>query len=445
MRKFFVFFVLVCWIVSGFSLRAQSLIPSGKKIYIPREFKNTDFNDPANRYSYHRMAYTDDIVVFWEAGFGEDMSNAPDLNGKSMKVDVNNILKQTERFYRYYRDTLKFIYPGSKADSLRMMVMVNYSEEGTAYGGSMDDVIGALWVTPSRLQDPKLNAVAHELGHSFQAQIGADHGNSAGGGSIWEMTSQWMLWQVNPLWMTDENYHWVDYMKQTHFALMHSQNMYHSPYMLEYWSNKHGLTIISDLWNQGTRGEDVVQTYQRLTQISQEQFNAEVFDAAQKFMTYDLDRIREVARPYANKHHSQMKAVEDGWYQISDAYCLQNYGYNGIQLTVPAPGKTVKISFAGLKKGQGEDAYALKTAADGKGGWRYGLVAVDKDDKPTYSEMYTDDQGTFKYRVPKKGLSYLWLVVSSAPEPHSLDTQKQWPYKVSISGTTLHENAIATK
>ncbi len=55
-----------------------------------------------------------------------------------------------------------------------MMVMVNYSLEGTAYGGTYDDFIGALWVTPNRIQDQKLNRLAHELGHSFQLQIMAD-------------------------------------------------------------------------------------------------------------------------------------------------------------------------------------------------------------------------------------------------------------------------------
>ncbi len=48
---------------------SQNLVPPGKKIYIPKEFRRWIFNDPASRYSYHRMAYSDNIVVFWEAGF----------------------------------------------------------------------------------------------------------------------------------------------------------------------------------------------------------------------------------------------------------------------------------------------------------------------------------------------------------------------------------------
>ena len=52
-----------------------------------------------------------------------------------------------------------------------MMVMLDYSLEGTAYGGDYDGQIGALWIAPNRVQDVPLNCIAHELGHSFQLQI----------------------------------------------------------------------------------------------------------------------------------------------------------------------------------------------------------------------------------------------------------------------------------
>lgn len=70
-----------------------------------------------------------------------------------MKFDLGNLQTQVERFYRFFRDTLKFSLPGSICDKYKMMVMVNYSLEGTAYGGTYDDFIGALWVTPNRIQD----------------------------------------------------------------------------------------------------------------------------------------------------------------------------------------------------------------------------------------------------------------------------------------------------
>ena len=58
------------------------------------------------------------------------------------------------------------------------------------------------------MQDKKLNCIAHELGHSFQSQVSCDgEGEGWGGSGFFEMASQWMLWQVNPDWPTDENYH----------------------------------------------------------------------------------------------------------------------------------------------------------------------------------------------------------------------------------------------
>ena len=39
-------------------------LPDGKKIYIPNELKNNNFQNPDSKWSYHRMAYTDNMVIF---------------------------------------------------------------------------------------------------------------------------------------------------------------------------------------------------------------------------------------------------------------------------------------------------------------------------------------------------------------------------------------------
>ncbi|MFN8135520.1 MAG: DUF6055 domain-containing protein [Bacteroidales bacterium] len=108
-----------------------------------------------------------------------------------------------------------------------------------------------------RMSKAPFGALAHELGHFFQYLLNADKvkgGNTTGEGvgsySFVEMTSQYMLWQVYPEWMTFENYHLVDFMKQTHLAFLHEENMYHSPYVLEYWSNKHGIDFIGKIWRE---------------------------------------------------------------------------------------------------------------------------------------------------------------------------------------------------
>ncbi len=50
----------------------------------------------------------ENIVYFWEKPFGDNPQNPPSLEGKPMKFDLGNLQTQVERFYRFFRDTLKF-------------------------------------------------------------------------------------------------------------------------------------------------------------------------------------------------------------------------------------------------------------------------------------------------------------------------------------------------
>ena len=162
-----------------------------KQIYIPEDLQGMDLQSDTSRWSLRRSVQTDDIIVMWERGFGADPANPPRLEGKPMSFDVGQLTSRVQSFYDFYRDTLQFLQPGSNAERYKMMVMVNYSLEGTAYGGTYDNRIGALWVAPNRIQDRTMNCMAHELGHSFQLQIPADGAGEAWGGSpFYEMTSQ---------------------------------------------------------------------------------------------------------------------------------------------------------------------------------------------------------------------------------------------------------------
>lgn len=199
----------------------QYPLPEGKELYRPLEFSGQDWRVDTFAYCYDRMACTENLAIFWEKGFGDDLSDPPQLEGNDMHVDLENLKTKLEYFYTYYRDKLNFVNEGSLSEKYRMMVMIQYSLEGTAYGGTYDNKIGAFWAAPNRLQDENLNTVAHELGHSFQLQMIADgsDGWSGGAGSgFYEMTSQWMLWQVNPNWMTEEQYHWDAFKQATHKA-----------------------------------------------------------------------------------------------------------------------------------------------------------------------------------------------------------------------------------
>ncbi len=56
-----------------------------------------------------------------------------------------------------------------------------------------------------------------------------------------------MLWRVNPDWITDEKYHFDAFRQLTHKGYLHLDNIYHSPYVIEWWAEKHGLESIAQL------------------------------------------------------------------------------------------------------------------------------------------------------------------------------------------------------
>ena len=412
-------------LVTLFGLATSAI--AQKQVFLPDSIRCYDLDDDNSRWSWKRSAQTENLVFFWEKGFGHDLSNPPMLEGKPMKVDLENLKERIESFYAYYRDTLRFTLPGSKADKYKMMVMLNYSLDGTAYGGTYDNFIGALWVAPNRIQDKKLNCMAHELGHSFQLQIPADSvGDAWGGSGFYEMTSQWMLWLVNPDWLTDENYHFEAYSKAIHKAYLDGENIYRSPYVLQYWAMKRGKTCIADLYRAGKRGEDPVITYKRLYGLSQEQFCDEMIDACQHIVTLDLGHAWNETRRYACTFDTPMKpAATKGYYSPTDEVLPEDYGFSAIRLQPAKEGKKVSA--------------IVKSDTP----LRYAFVAVTADGETHYGTPVSTGKAAMKMPRGQK-VEHLYLVVMGAPQEHKMLTwrnrepNRQYPYEVKFKGTELN-------
>lgn len=395
----------------------------GKEIYIPADLRENDFHNPASKWSYDRMATTENFVVFWEKGFGKDLAKAPQLNGNNMTVDLANLLEKLEAFYAVYRDEMKFTLPGSKSERYRMMVMLNYSLEGTAYGGDYDREIGALWIAPNRVQDKKLNCIAHELGHSFQSQVACDgQGESWGGGGIFEMASQWMLWNVNPEWTTDENYHWQDFKKKFHLPFLHGSNIYHSPYVLEYWSMKRGKTVIGDLFRHGRLGEDPAMTYMRLYGLNLELMADEMYDCYARLQTFDFPRVKESHRKFAGEMNTNVVKADNGTISPEEKFWPGTFGFNVIDIDIPANEGKVSVEFEGM--GDKE-----------KDGFRYGLVAIDKDGNATYGKMMSGFKGKASVECSSDTKQVKMIVVACPKDeykPMTWDSKEHRVYKYSI-------------
>lgn len=426
---------------------ASSTTTYGKQLYLPAKVwmvpDSNDYKNDASAFSYKRMATSDNVALFWTKTLGDNPLQHPD---STKRFSPSALLAECERFYNYYVNDLQSVQKGkSVTDSFKILIYVIDSKDGTAFGGGEDNKVGILWTPPARISKAPYGALAHELGHCFQYLVHADGAwgftgapEGSHGQTIFEMTSQYMLWQVYPEWMTFENYHLKSYLKQTHYAFLHENNQYHSPYVLEYWSAKHGKNFIGKLWKESVAGEDPVLAYQRLTGINQKEFNNEMFDAACHFITWDMPRIEQIAAQYANTHTTRLDSTHSGWLRITPDQCIQNYGYNGIQLQVPATGTKVTVQFRGIK-----DDTAFRAIHAELAGWRYGFVAVKADGSRVYGKACDKANGKISFSVPEN-TRYLWLVVSGAPTKHwqhitdgKPDNDEQWPYEIQLTGTAL--------
>ncbi len=383
---------------------AQRSSTGEKTIFIPKDLRGMNLESDTSKWCWKRSAETRDLIFMWERGFGNDVQKPPLLEGKPMAFNLSVLMERLQTFYTFFRDTLKFSLPGSKADRYKMMVMVMYSLDGTAYGGTYDDFIGSLWVAPNRIQDKTMNCMAHELGHSFQLQIPADQtGEAWGGTGFFEMTSQWMLWQVNPWWLRDENYHFEAFKKLTHKAYLSMDNIYHSPYVIQWWSDLHGRTSIAQLYREGRKGEDPVMTYQRKYGLDQQTFCLEMLRGYQHLVNFDFKHARTETRPYACTWTTPLDTLKGGWYQPKTT--LEDYGFHIIPLAV---GKQPRVKVRGNHL-------------------RWALVGVTPDGQSIYGEPMSS-----RLPLKAKDLSKLYLVVMGAPERH------QQLYRHSEEGPEAH-------
>lgn len=386
------------------------------------------------------------LLCFWEPGY-EDLDPNDEAVPATHRVDVDDLLAKAEEFYHLNIDELKFAERGvgkSKLDDHKMMIMLHYTTEWMAYGGGYDDVIGALWISPSTCQ-PVGSTIAHEIGHSFQYQVrcdlGAAHGfrygfGGDGGNGFWEQTAQWQAMQSYPNEVFDSN-HFSVYSENYHRHQFHEWYRYANYFIHYYWADKHGVDIVGRIWRESTSPEDPLQGYKRITGISDEQLNAELYEMAAKFATWDIAALRDRGSDYIGGHTYGFDVQQDGALKVAYDHCPGTGGYNVVPLDMPEAGTTVTIDFEGLTN----DAQFNPIAQASRAGWRYGYVALLHSGERVYTTMMTSPQGTASYTVPAN-CARLFFVVTGAPSsyaPHPWDeneqNDEQWPYAIKITGT----------
>jgi hypothetical protein len=226
-----------------------------------------------------------------------------------------------------------------------------------------------------------------------------------------------MLWQVNPRWTTDERYHWEDYKKDIHLSLFHPKNMYHAPYVLEYWSFLHGITCIADMFRGVRREENFPQAYMRMYDVDLKKMGDELLDCYSRLITFDFPDKRKESERYSCELLSQMTDTLGGWKK--PVKVPETYGFNVVEITLPEVGKRVKVQFQGLSK-------------DDNIGYRYGLVAIDNFNNPTYLGTNSELKKTLSYTNPGN-IKKLFLVVVGCPTKTYEGNSKEsalYPYMI---------------
>ena len=455
----------------------QSQVKDFDKYYKPKEF-NFDMLRSDAKWSWFRSRQSEHFFVFWEAGFGDDPNSSELPQG--MRVDIDDLLKKAEQFYKTNINRLGMVVTGqgkSYLDQYKMEIYLLYQTEWLATGSGYDDTIGALWVNPSTCQ-PVGSVIGHEIGHSFQYQTYCDnvkngaandfksgyrygYEGSNGGCGFWEQCAQWQSYQDYPQQALNDDWNAVWY-QQCHRHFEHEWQRYASYYLQYYWTELHGDKTLGRIWNESKYPEDASGAYMRIFGVNYENYKKQLFAYAQRCVTFDFDGTRS----YFTNQNTLYKTTlynQDGYYQIGYEQCPQPTGFNVINLEVPAAGTKVTVNMEALKAGSklpdadpgnqvnGDFQVVGNTSTYNKVGSdqaiAYGFVAIKEDGSRDYSEMnLTDAKGTATYTVPAK-TKMLYLVVQGAPKSYRQcpwddkeETDMQCPYRFKIDGTDLYGN-----
>ena len=222
--------------------------------------------------------------MFWDAYFGDD-PNSTSLKEED-RVDVDDLLQKAEQFYKTNITRLGMVVTGQGKSYLDQYKMEIYLLDPTpewwvATGSGYDDVIGALWVTPSTCK-PVGSVIGHEIGHSFQYQTYCDnvkngaandfksgfrygYEGSNGGCGFWEQCAQWQSYQDYPQQALNDDWNAVWY-QQCHRHFEHEWQRY-AP-------------------------EDASGAYMRIFGVDYENFKKQLFAYAQRCVTFDFDGTR---------------------------------------------------------------------------------------------------------------------------------------------------------
>jgi len=483
-----------------FLLAITTMAFAQKTVYIPNEWRNPwnpdtllyAESDPDNRYTWSksRSVESDNVIVFWDKGYG---SKKPSQSASAYQVDEQDLLNKCEEFFDLEINKLGFVDPvNSNLAKYKVMVLLNHTTDWVCYGGGYDYQVSALWLGPSACK-PVGHSVAHEVGHSFHYMCYSEHSGHkdsdtdntgfhlpcGNGQAIWEQTAQWQAAQSYPNLMFDQS---IGVFRRSHnYAFSHEWHRYQS-YWFHYFINQYynDITTVAQVWNTPMTGQsggnatDFNQALMKLKGLDATGLFRLYYDYAARCATWDLDACRSYGKSYIGDFDYRCVLVGDTAYQVALASVPQASGFNVIPLNVPAAGTTVTTHFTALgrysKLAKGDPAEMMTgETAWGKTtrtayvnptnfkdrGFRLGYVALLKDGTRQYfnaDSVYCDGttQKTCEVSMTvPENTQQMWLIVVPAPSSyvqHKWDENSSnddmWPYRFSIEGTELGSKAV---
>lgn len=441
MKRISYILILLTITISGFSQ---------KSAYIPAYLLDTTTVD-GQQFTWTKTAQSANFTLIWGDSAGVNPLLSPDpslIFNPTSVLDTMEYIYQSFVNYGFAQDTI-----GTNLNLYKIpIVMLNTfgpsGATGWAFGGDADGIIGAFWAHPLAMQDG--GVAAHEPTHSLQAQAVIDYRTTNGLGSVWNNAG--IFWETHANFMRNllypqaatasgmDVYHietWGDW-----------KNTYENYQLLFALMETDGIGIVNRLWRESLSHEYPLQTYKRLMNFTQQEFNDKMFEYARRMATYDFSTngIGQYFRQYRNQDlqyslHSiqatytvlKQDTAFPNHYQVPIELAPEEYAYNVIPIYPNLDSCSVIVKFLG------------HLDANSHAGWRYGFVAAYPNGTLSrYSDTYSLDSTEIAFSL-LPGESNMYLVIMGAPHDDiqtdtSNDTWRgypkhfRYPYEVNISG-----------
>lgn len=415
-----------------------------------------DLKDDGERWSKSRSYQTDNIVCFWEAGFGTDPERMVNPKNTSQTFNLKDCLKVCEQIFDFHVNTLHATWnDGKNIQKYKFMFMLNYTTNWMAYGGGYDYTIGAMWLDPAAMgvgstAEYPYSVLAHELFHSMSYQVYSDRPTDEYrgfqdkiNGAFWERSANCAALQLYP----NVNEDFARYMYATNSHYLNTRKHYTTSFFLENLIQTEGILAFGELWKQNKKDEHVMQTAARVHfDNDQTRLNKFVCQSAMKMLFFDFDEgtngryykpiVDQMDYPtngtgivqffdiIQKKHRTLLYAVnpDKGHYAVRDCQAPQDYGFNAIQVfakNTNADGSAViKVRFRGHDENDAKDS-------NKNSGWAYGFVAKGKNGVVRYGTIYTESDQTISF-TKEANDDEIWLVVTGAPTQHNAAHSYSW-------------------